>query len=143
MGVYTRYKKDPNGFRKLVELLEITPKDKREKMIAAGLAEDPDYTKKAMAHMMTFLDILGLADGEFAEILALAPPKILAMAFSAAAADVKTRVLTLAPRRSMADIKDIIDAQYKPGEIGGAQLKMIEYARDLERRGKIGLKRIA
>ncbi len=142
MGIYTRYKKDPNGFRKLVELLEVTPKDKRERMIELGRAEDAAYTEKALKFVMTFQDILSLSDSELAEVLAIAPHRMVAAAFSAAGPEVQHKVLSLSPRKMMADIKDLIEAQYKPTEIGGAQFKMIETARDLERRGKIQLKRI-
>jgi len=143
MGIYTRYKKDPNGFRKLVELLEITPKDKREKMIEMGRAEDPEYTAKALAMTMNFQDILSMQDAEFAEVLSLIPPKIIAAAFAPLGKVIHDRVLKLAPRNRISDIRDIIEAEYRPTEVGGAQFKVIEMTRDLERRGKIQLKRIS
>jgi flagellar motor switch protein FliG len=142
MGVYTRYKKDPGGFRKLVELLEVTPKDKRDKMIEIGVQEDAEYTKRALSFCYNFLDILNLPDAELAEVLGISSPRTVAMAFSASGPGMHEKVLKLSPRQSQIEIKDLIEATYKPNEVGGAQFKIIEATRQLERRGKVMTKRI-
>ena len=51
MGVYTRFKRNPDGLRQLVELLESTPSSRRQKMIDVGMQEDPDYTKQALQYV--------------------------------------------------------------------------------------------
>ena len=79
MSVYSRYKRDPDGFRKLVELLETTPKERRERMIEVGKKEDYDYTEKALSYLMTFKDILEMKDEELAEVLVKAPPRMIAI----------------------------------------------------------------
>ena len=69
MSVYARFKRDPGGLRKLVELLETTPILRRQKMIDVGMAEDPVYTEKVLKFVMTFEDVIKLPDVELAELI--------------------------------------------------------------------------
>lgn len=142
MGVYTRYKRDPSGFRQLVELLESTPKSRRQKMIDVGMSEDPDYTIKALQYVLTFEDVLNLPDAELAELLAKAPGKITALAISSLEQAVKDRFLKCSQPMVAAEIKDYLQVEVAPREIGGAQMKLITVARELERAGYIRTKQI-
>src|SRR5436305_9736278 len=78
MSVYARFKRNPEGFRQLVELLESTPPSRRKKMIDVGMAEDPVYTQRAIEYMMTFEDVLKLPDMELAEVIATTPARMIA-----------------------------------------------------------------
>lgn len=142
MGVYTRFKKSGDGFRQLVELLESTPGSRRQHMIEVGLAEDPAYTQKAMQFMMTFEDIVGMPDLELAELLAKAVPRLVAIAIRSFPEEVKQRFLRNAKAPVAAEIRDYIGIEIGLREIGGAQMKIIETARNLEKRGLIKTKRI-
>ncbi len=142
MGVYTRFKKSGDGFRQLVELLESTPSSRRQRMIEVGLAEDPEYTKKAMQFMITFEDIVAMPDLELAELLAQATPRLIAIAIRLFPAEVKQRFFRNSKPPVAAEIRDYIDIDVGLREIGGAQMKIIETARGLEKRGKIRTKRI-
>ena len=142
MGVYTRYKRDEGGFRKLVELLESTPESRRQKMIELGMAEDPWFTKKALEYMYSFKDILALQDVELAEVLDKAPPRISALAIGKADDTVKKRFLRNSKARIAAEMKSYFDTDVPDRERAGAQMKMITVARDLERVGKVRSKRI-
>ena len=125
MSVYARFKRDQDGFRKLVELLESTPASRRQKMIDVGMEEDPDYTRKALEYIMTFDDVIRLPELELAEVCAKAPSKMMAYALSQQPQDVKERFLRCSPR-----------------EITGAEIKVVETARDLERKGFVRIKKI-
>lgn len=144
MSVYSRYKRQPDGFRALVELLESTPSLRRKKMIDVGRIEDPDYTEDALRHMMSFEDILGMPDMELAEVVAEAPPKMTAFAIAKASDAIKTRFVRCASPQRAAEIRDFLDEATNLGaaDRGGAQLKVVEAARALERRGVIRTKRI-
>jgi len=142
MGVYTRYKREPEGFRRLVELLESTPKSRRQKMIDVGMTEDPDYTLKALEYVMTFEDILKLPDMELAEVLAKAPPKMTGYAIHGMAAEILARFPKNAKPQVAAEIRDYVEVKVGPVEMGGAQLKLITIARELEKRGHIKTKKI-
>jgi flagellar motor switch protein FliG len=142
MGVYSRFKRNPDGFRALVELLETTPASKRQKMIEVGMQEDAEYTERALKYVMTFEDILTLSDPELAEVLAKAPPKMSAYSVSLAPEETKTRFLKNAIPRIMAEIKDCMLEKIGPREVGGAQLKLVETARKLEKQGYVKAKKI-
>jgi len=143
MSVYARFKRSPDGFRKLVELLETTPMSRRQKMIDIGMAEDPEYTRRALEMVMTFKDVIGLPEMELAEVCAKAPPRLLAYALNLADEDTKTRFLRCSKPRVAAEVKDYLDVKVGPTEVGGAQLKVVETARELERRGFVRTKKIS
>jgi flagellar motor switch protein FliG len=136
MGVYTRFKRGPEGFRALVELLESTPASRRQ------MKEDPDYTQEAMLFVLTFEDIIKLPDLELAEVLAKTPARTVALAIRQSADEVKQRFLRNAKPQVAAEIKDYMTVEAGLRETGGAQLKLIEVARQLERRGLVKTKHI-
>lgn len=143
MGVYTRFKRNPDGLRQLVELLEATPGSRRQKMIDVGMQEDPDYTQKALQYVITFEDIVKLPDLELAEVLSETPARFSAFAIYSAAEDVKNRFLAKANPRAAAEIKEFLETpNVTPVQIGGGQLKMIEVMRKLEKRGLVKTKRV-
>lgn len=143
MSVYARYKKDPEGLRKLVELLETTPSVRRKKMIDVGMTEDPEYTQKAVELMLNFEDVMKLPDMELAEVIAHAPSgRTVAYAIKPFAKDIHDRFLRNSQPRMAAEIKDLLQVDIGKSEIGAAQLKMIEITRSVERKGLVKTKRI-
>jgi flagellar motor switch protein FliG len=142
MSIYWRYKQSPEGFRKLVELLETTPMSRRQKMIDAGLAEDSRYTNQALQYVMEFKDILGLPDSELAEVLARSPGRIVAYALSGLEQTHRDRFLKCVPPKLMSEVKDFLDARPLPTDISGARYKLITVARELERVGLVKTKAI-
>jgi flagellar motor switch protein FliG len=142
MGVYTRFKRTPEGFRALVELLETTPIERRKRMIEVGMAEDAAFTEKALSFVMTFEDITRFSDMELAELATAAPPRFLGFALHNIAPEIVDRFLRNAKPVVRADIKDYLESKIGPREIGGARLKVIESARQLEKKGYIFTKKI-
>jgi flagellar motor switch protein FliG len=142
MGIYTRFKRNPEGLRQLVELLEAAPKARRQKMIDAGLREDPEYTERAEKYIMIFEDVLGFDDLVLAELVSKAPPRITAMAISTLDASIKNRFLKCARPPNFSEIRNNMDVSYGKREVGGAQLRLVVEARGLEKAGLINLKRI-
>jgi flagellar motor switch protein FliG len=142
MGVFTRFKRSSEGFRQLVELWESTPSDRRKKMIDIGMQEDPEFTKKAMECMMTFEDILKMNDMEIAELVAKAPPRVVAYAIHGIDEAAQQRFLKNAKPQIMAQIRDGLMANIGPREIGGARLSLVIAARGLEHAGFIQTKKI-
>jgi len=142
MGVYTRFKRSPEGLRALVELLETTPIERRQKMLDMGMAEDADFTRRAMEFMMTFEDLTQLSESEMAELVAVAPPRITACAISNANEEVKSFFLRCAKAKVQAGIREGLETKFSLKEVGGARLKLVETARKLERDGFIRVKKI-
>ena len=142
MSVYARYKRDPNGFRNLIELLETTPLSRRQKMIDIGMAEDPEYTEKALKYMLTFEDVIKLPDLELAELIATAPARMTGYAISKATEEVRARFLKNAVPQVAGELRDYIQVNVGLREVGGAQLKLVEITRQLEKKGLIKTKQI-
>lgn len=143
MGVYARYKKDPEGFRNLVSLLETTPPGRRERMIQAGMAEDPEYTREALRHLLNFEDVMGLPEEELAEVLARVQPRILAVAIFGLSSEVRERFVRCAPPKSVGEIEAYLESQASENEVRGARLLLIGAARKCEKSGMVKVKRIS
>lgn len=142
MGIYTRYKRSPDGLRQLVELLEQKAGPKRQVLIDAGMNEDPDYTQLALQYVISFADVEALNDMELAEVLSATPPPVVGMAFSRSKPEVKERVIKCANPRSAAEFKDALESTDEKAPIGGAQLKLIAAMRKLEKKGVVKTKRV-
>lgn len=142
MSIYARYKREQEGFRQLVELLELTPLARRQKMIDAGMQEDPDYTQKALEFIMVFTDLIGLRDPELAELVFATPPRYVASAIQSLTQEQKDRFIRCARPAQGGEIKEFLDQPVGPKEVSAAQYKMVELARDLEKKGYVSVKRI-
>jgi len=143
MSVYARFKKNPEGFRQLVELLESTPMSRRQRMIEVGMEEDPKYTQRALEYVLTFDDVMKLPDLELAEVLAETPGRFIGFAIHTQTEEVKNRFLSKAQPRIAADIREALEMNNVPlSQVGGAQMKLIETTRKLEKRGYVKTKRI-
>lgn len=143
MSVYSRFKKQLDGLRQLVELLETTPIARRQNMIDVGMKEDPTYTQTALQYVLNFTDVLQLPDLELAELLSEVPPRFIALAIHAAGEDVKNRFLSKCPNKSVGEVKELLGTSgVSMSQIGSAQMKLIETTRRLEKKGLVKTKRI-
>ncbi len=147
MGIYARYKRSPEGFRSLIELLEAAPAAKRAKMIEKGLEEDAEFTRHVLEYCLTFEDVMNLSDMELAEVLGHASGRLVGMALCTPEApfadEVISKFIRNAPPAIVADMREVLDGpKPKPAEIGGARLKMIQLTRKAEREGHLKTKLI-
>ncbi|MCM2279336.1 MAG: hypothetical protein NDJ89_14770 [Oligoflexia bacterium] len=142
MSVFARFKRTPEGFRALIELWESTPMERRKRMIEIGMAEDPVFAQRALEYVMTFNDVMKLPDVELAELMATAPPRVTAVALHGVDEAVQQRFIRNSKPTVGAEIRDYLNAKVGPREIGGAQLKLVEKTRELERRGLVLTKKI-
>jgi flagellar motor switch protein FliG len=143
MGVFTRYKKSPEGLRQLVELWETTPLSRRQKMIDVGMQEDPSYTQKVLQYLFTFEDITKLPDLELTEVISETPIQFVGFAVHRSDETLKARFMSKCPARLALGLKEVLqDDSVTPGQVGAGKTKMIEVARQLERKGLIQTKRI-
>jgi flagellar motor switch protein FliG len=142
MSVYARFKRTPEGFRALIELLETTPVSRRQKMIDVGNAEDREYTERALKFMLTFEDVINLPDMELAEVIATAPPRMTGYAISKSSKEIQDRFLKNSIARLAGEIRDFMQTTIGLREVGGAQLKLVEVTRQLEKKGLVKTKQI-
>lgn len=143
MGIFTRYKKNPDGLRQLVELWEGTPEIRRQKMIDLGMAEDPGYTQKALQYLFTFQDVLDLQDLELTELIRSVPSRFVGYAIYGLSKEAQARFISKALPAGVNEMKEILEMpNITPSQIGGGQAKLVEAARKLEKKGIIKTKRI-
>ncbi len=142
MSVYARFKRGPEGLRAIVSLLESTPLSRRQKMIEVGTAEDPEFTAKVLALLLTFEDVIQLPDLELAELMATAPPRMTGYAISKLEEEVQRRFLRCSKPAVASQVREAMDVEVELREIGGAQLKLIEVTRSLEKKGLVNTKKI-
>lgn len=142
MGVYSRYKGKPGGFRALVELLETTPLSRREKMVSVGMLEDPEFTTRALKLMLTWEDIIALPDAELAEVISKSPPQSVGYAIHNLEEDVKKRFIKCTPPKLGSEVRDTLELKAGKSEISGGRAKLIQVARQCEREGYVRVKRI-
>lgn len=143
MGVYTRYKKNPAGFRQIVELMESAPPSRRQKMIDAGMKEDPEYTNKILQFVFTFEDLIQLSDLELAELLAGVPAQWMAYAIHDQSKEVQARWIAHSSPQVLIEVKEVLDnPKVSSFQMSAGKVKMIAMARSLERKGYIKTKAI-
>lgn len=112
-------------------------------MIEVGMAEDPEYTKRAMEFTLNFDDIMHLPDLELAEVLASMPGRLIGFAIHQAPEEIKKRFMEKAQPRVYAEIKEALEmSNVSLAMIGSGQMKMIETARKLEKKGLVKAKKI-
>ncbi len=142
MGIYSRYKRSSDGLRRLVELLEGASSSSRKRMIDAGMAEDPEYTQLALKYVMTFEDIIQLPDLELAEVMYKAPPRFIALAMNGLPPEIQSRLMSCCPPKVAGEVREFQKSPCTPLEAGGARVKLIQVARELEKSGHIHTKQI-
>lgn len=140
MSIYRRYKTAPGGFRKLVELFESTPPERRKKMIDAGMAEDSAYTRKALQYLMDFDDVIKLPDMELAEVVNQTPARVLFYAISTLDAPNKDRFLSTALPKMRGELNNLLDEKCSARDVSGARYKVVSIARELEKKGYVKTK---
>lgn len=111
-------------------------------MIQAGMVEDPEYTQAALRLLLSFDDIVNLAQEELAEVLARMQPRILAMAILGTEPEVQARMLRCAPLRFLDEIQTYLGSSTSSSETNGARLRVIGVARQCEKAGLVRTKRI-
>ncbi len=136
-----RYKKG-GGILELVKLVEDSPEPKRSQLLAMVRNEDPEFAARVEARIFNWDKIKELPENVIAEIIAVSPPKFLAI--SLVGEDPK--FVTLAERclgKNFAEYKSERDnlaaAAPPPQAIESARRKVIAEARKLEANGQIKL----
>lgn len=140
--MFARYKKDPEGLRKIVEFWELMPKEKRQKLIDKGMEDDPEFTALAESLLMKFDDIKTLNEMALAEVLSEVPPRHVGYVLTALPPELQEIFKKCAPLKALSEIRDGMESSPTPQDQGSGAIKMIEAARRLERDGQIPVKKI-
>lgn len=135
MSLTARHKK-PGAFEKLVQSLEITSPEKREKIIVSLEADDPVFMDRVKRSMMSFTDLKDLKIEILMEVVyAVGKMEYLALAlYKLEDQELVDKFLKCIPPKQMPAYKEAVEnlAQVTKGQREGAQFKLIEAARKVE-----------
>ena len=143
MSLVARHKK-PGAFEKLVQSLEITSPEKREKIMATLDAEDPVFMDRVRKSMLSFNELKALSEGVIMEIFFLmGKMEYLALAlYKWDDKELVEKFLKCIPPKQMAEYKEAVEGlgQVTKGRREGAQFKLVEVARQLQMEKGIKIK---
>jgi flagellar motor switch protein FliG len=142
MGITDRHKK-PGGFRKLVNSLEVTPPQRRLKILEALKEEDADFVKDVQACLFEFDDFKNVNDMLMAEILFhMKEYKSLAVALHKTPAELSEKFKKNMVPSQMVRFREEAEAitALTVAEQMAARFRVVELARGLEKDGKIKIK---
>jgi flagellar motor switch protein FliG len=142
MSIFARYRKDPDGLRKIVEFWGLLGKDKRQKLIDKGMEDDPEFTKLAESLMMKFEDIKTMDEMVLTEVLSEVPPRHLGYVITALTPELREKFKKCIPPRMMPQVREGMESEPTIQDQNVGAIKIIEAARRLEREGVINVKRI-
>jgi flagellar motor switch protein FliG len=135
MSLTARHKK-PGAFQKLVNSLEMTSPERRDKIMGPMAAEDPVFMERVKKSMLTFDELTALSDAVLMEVVhKLGNMQYLALAlYKLERQDVVDKFLRCVPAKLMAEYKNYSEelAQVTKGQREGAQFKLVEAARAVE-----------
>lgn len=147
MSITARHKR-PGAFRQLVNALETTPEDKRQKIIQAIAGEDPEMASHVRASLFRFEEFIGVDNAILAEILGQLEkePRIVALALfhleNQALVDKFVKSMSVSVLRVYREETSLL-TEVKLRERISAQFRMIAKAREIEATGLFRLKRYA
>lgn len=137
--------KRPGAFKKLVQSLEVTPPERRQKIIAALASEDAELAVHAESSLFKFEEFEKVPDPIVTEVLTALQnePRTLAMAL----AGVEQALCD----KFIANMSPVLRSEYKglaaefagigPRERQAARFRVIAKAREIEEGGRFMLKR--
>lgn len=145
MSLTARHKK-PGGFRKLVNSLECTPPQKREKILEALRKEDPDFIHEVEKSIFSFEEFEKINDLIICEIVGAMKGQMRSLAMALFKCPNETLVQKFLKNMKPAEVYEYREALETFKEIRGyeqvaGRFKIIEKARELERQKKFTLKR--
>ena len=135
MSLVARHKK-PGAFEKLVNSLEITSPEKRDKIMETLEAEDPVFMERVKKSMLTFGELKVLPEGIIMEVLYLLDKmEYLALAlYKLDDKELVDKFMRCIPSKQMIAYRDAVEGlgQVTKGRREGAQFKIVEAARKLQ-----------
>lgn len=141
MSMLARYKK-AGGLMELVKLIEESSSQKRQQLMSMVMSEDADLAVQVQARIYSYEKLRELPEGLIAEIVAVVPPKFVAMAvFGDAETFVKLVERCLGKNFAEYKSEREIFAEKPPAQtsVEAARRKFLSEARKLEKEGRIKL----
>ncbi len=147
MSLIARHKK-PGAFRKLVNSLEITPQDRRTKILNAMRAEDPDFVTAVEKCLFEFSEFKNLSEMILADVVYAMKDDMRSVAialYKCKDEELLNKFMkSMLPAQGSAFKEEMsMLTAITVGQQKGAQFKVIEKARELQENGVVTIKEYA
>ncbi len=147
MSLTARHKK-PGAFRKLVNSLEITPQDRRAKILNAMRVEDPDFVTAVEKCLFEFAEFKNLNEMILADVVYAMKDDMRSVAIALYKCKDEELlgkfVKSMLPAQGSAFKEELsMLTAITVGQQKGAQFKVIEKARELQENGVVTIKEYA
>ena len=144
MSITARHKR-PGAFKKLVQSLETTPPDRRQKIMTALASEDAELAMHAETSIFKFEEFENVPDPLLAEVLVMLKnePRTLAMALSSTDKKLVEKFTANMTPPLRSEFKQL-DGEFEKiteSERRAARFRVITKARELENGGRHMLKK--
>lgn len=145
MSITARHKK-PGGFRKLVNSLELTPEDKREKILETFRQEDPEFVAEVTKCIFSFEEFKLLNAMIVTDVVVAMKPEMRTLAvalYKCKDHELLGHFQACMPSAQAAAFRDETGmlAGITVGEQKGARYRVIEKARELQNSGVVMIKK--
>ena len=137
-----RYKKSKDGLLDFVSMLEQASESVRNNILAQVEKGDPEFFEQVRKKMIHFEDLAYLDELVLTEVLSAIPPKVLAFSLYGLSDEIKERFLKQLGFRESKMVEeeaDKIDRNKAASIRKGAQKKVLQIVRELERKGKLAI----
>ena len=134
---------DSFGFRSTLDMLRTLDAATQKRLLADVGQKDPGLAARLSAHLFTFEDLKLVNPQGLAQIVEFVEDKVLALALRKASDELKQALFSQMSRRKAAMYEDLI-VQIGPqplAKVEEAQKRVVEVAQDLEKIGKIVLRK--
>jgi flagellar motor switch protein FliG len=127
------------GVEAVAELLNNADKATEERIFSRLEEDDPELAEQIRQLMFVFEDLLSLDDRSLRTLLKEVRNEDLTLALKTASESLKRKILSNLSERAAAMIEEDMDAMgpVRVSEVEGAQQKIIQATRKLEREGKL------
>ena len=143
MSILKRYQK-AGGFNQLLDLLESSEPDKREKLLASIESEDKRWADALKEKTLSIEDVVDWHEDVLADVFANLSGLIIASAFHGFPEEYQQKVFAVLSRATQLQVEEAFEAKKpKESEIYQAFYKIIKNVRDLAQRGDLRLEDIA
>lgn len=134
---------EAGGVKKVVGILNFSPRETERSVITALDASDPELAESIKRNMFVFEDIVILDDESIAAVLERADEKDFVVAMKPMKDDERRRLLERLPAGSRDRVKAAYDAlgRVRMSDCDAAGFRVVEIIRALEREGRVGIVR--
>ncbi len=134
-----------DGFQSVIEMMRVMNQSDREKLLSNIMKDNPEFAALLKQQLHSFDDLVHLSPRELQTVLKEIKEEKLALALRGQKEEIVNSILAQVPARIGESIRDLLTSgpAQKKSDVEQAQAEIVEFAKSLDREGKINLKKEA